>query len=79
VTLVASPCNVPFMAAAMGYAISWTKKLMPVALPPGPGEAGDETKRDRVFGDRDRRAAGVAIAATRRQIRSATSGAPARR
>jgi hypothetical protein len=35
VTLVASPCTVPFMAAAMGYAISWTKKLMPVALPPG--------------------------------------------
>jgi hypothetical protein len=38
---------------------SWQKKFIPVALPPGPGEARDQAKLDRVVGDaeddRDRR------------------------
>jgi hypothetical protein len=82
VTLVASPCTAPFMAAAMDYAISWTKKLMPVALPPGRARLATRPARPglgrHTEDDRDRRAAGVllgvAITATRRQSRSATRG-----
>jgi hypothetical protein len=46
---------------------SVTKKLMPVALPPGAGEAGDKTKLDRVVadseGNRDRRGCSFAARA----------------